>query len=266
MAATGSDHAVESTTDQLQVCPVCEATDIEAEVYGFNGLCQACGFVIQETTTPDELPDWVASTDSTATSEQPSWQDHCTVTNATEAQLADAFGLIEAFSDHLPLSADLRAATAEAYGRAFRAELTDGRATADMVAACLRVGSVQQDTPIPTGRLTALDRVSKTTFRACRQELQSELEYPAAAVSPARYLWLFEAELDVDPTTLSETQAFLESISDETVLVSKSPAGIAAAGLYWTADGITQQAVADVAGVTTETIRLRSTDFEEVVE
>jgi transcription initiation factor TFIIB len=266
MAATGSDHTVDSTTDQQQVCPVCEATDLEADVYGFDGLCQACGFVIQDTNTQDELPDWVGGTESTAPAKHTSWQEHCQVTNATEAQLADAFGLIEEFSDHLPLPTDQRAAAAEAYGRAFRAELTDGRATEDMIAACLRVGSVQNDMPIPTGRLTALESVSKTTFRACRQDIQSELEYPTVAVSPAKYRWLFEAELDVAASTLSEAQSFLESISDETVLVGKSPAGIAAAGLYWTADDITQQAVADVAGVTTETIRLRVTDFEEVVE
>jgi len=256
---------VESTADQPQACPVCEATDLEANVYGFDGLCQVCGFVIQDRNPQAELPDWVRNGESTATSEHPSWQEHCQVTNATEAQLADAFGVIEAFSDHVPLPTDLRAAAAEAYGSTFRAELTDGRATEDMIAACLRVGSVHNDTPIPTGRLTTLDSVSETTFRACRRDIQSELEYQAAAVSPAKYLWIFESELDVAAATLTETQAFLESINDETVLVGKSPAGIAAAGLYWTADEITQQAVADVAGVSTETIRLRITDFEEVV-
>ena len=46
-------------------------------------------------------------------------------------------------------------------------------------------------------------------------------------------------------------------------LVGKDPAGVAAGGLYYTADSLTQQTVAETVGVSTETIRLRAADLRE---
>lgn len=245
-------------------CPVCETASLDVDAYGFDRLCTACGFVVHETTEGDVIPDWVQSTDSTDESEHEPWQDYCRVTNGTEAQLADAFGLIEEFSDKLPIPIEVRKHTAQLYTTAFRADLTDGRKTESMVAACLRIGSLQATKPIPVGRVTTLPSVSSSALRECRRAVKSEIEEQTTAVSPVAYLWLFEVALEIEASILADAKSLLETVEDSDSLVGKDPAGIAAAGVYFTGTDLTQQAVADPVGVSTETIRLRVADLNEV--
>lgn len=253
-----------SALDDAAGCPVCETSSLDEAAYGFDGLCTTCGFVVHETADRDVIPEWVRSTDSTEEPDHEPWEAYCRITNGTEAQLADAFGMIEEFSDDLPIPIEVRKQAAKLYTTAFRAELTDGRKTDSMVAACLRVGSLQAEKPIPISRVTALESVSASTFRECRRDVKTEIEDQIMAVSPVAYLWLYEADLEIAASTLADTKALLESAEDSDSLVGKDPAGIAAAGVYHTTTDLTQQDVADPVGVSTETIRLRVGDLKEV--
>lgn len=253
-----------SAIDDAAGCPVCETSTLDEAAYGFDGLCTTCGFVVHETADRDVIPEWVRSPDSTEEDDHEPWEAYCRVTNGTEAQLAEAFGLIEEFSDTLPIPCEVRKHTAELYTTAFRAELTDGRKTDSMVAACLRVGSLQAEKPIPIGRLTALESVSSSALRECRRVVKSEIEEQITAVSPVAYLWLFEAELGIGESILADTRALLKTVADSDSLIGKDPAGIAAAGVYFNSTDLTQQAVADPVAVSTETIRLRVADLKEV--
>lgn len=254
------------TVGEQQACPVCDTAGIADDAYRFDGMCTACGFVIHDSAEKDITPDWVRSDESTTNSEQDSWQEFCRITNATEEQLAAAFETIEDFADQLPLPADIREAAAQVYGSAFNAELTDGRATESMVAACVRAGSIQADKPIPTRRLTGLKPVSDGTFRSCYRDLQEEIDLPAGGVSPEAYLWFFDQAMSVSKSPIDRTREELQSISGANTLIGKDPVGIAAAALYRAGETITQQTVAEVAGVSTETIRLRAADIREVAE
>jgi len=63
-------------------------------VYDLNGICEECGFVLDKRNQID-VPQWaVDASDETATGQE-GWFEFCRVTNSTEQQLAEAFGLIE---------------------------------------------------------------------------------------------------------------------------------------------------------------------------
>jgi len=243
-------------------CSICDGQAVEADIYGLNGICTDCGFVLQANT--DAIPEWAIANSDPESSSQEDWEIFCRVENATEQQLAESFGVIESISAQFGLPTEIRAKTAEIYGRAFRAEVTDGRETASMVAACLRIASLQATKPIPTGRLTELDMVDGSLFRQSCSVLQSAVDITAPLAEPASYLWFLKQVLTIDSQIVSTTSELLQSVSETDALVGKDPAGIAAGGLYCTADPFTQQTVADAVGVSTETIRLRAADIREV--
>lgn len=251
----------EATSSHPDDCPVCDGGAVEADVYGLKGICVDCGFVLQADT--ETIPEWAIPDGDDDSPSRDNWETFCRVRNATEQQLAEAFGDIESISAQFALPPDLRAEAAQIYGRAFRAEVTDGRETVSMVAACLRIGSLQATQPIPTGRLTETDAVDSSLFRQSCSVLQSAVNITAPPVEPASYLWFLEHELAVDSQTVSTTEELLRSVSGMDALVGKDPAGVAAGGLYYTADSLTQQTVAETVGVSTETIRLRAADLRE---
>jgi len=261
-AAWESIRMSESDAPVPDSCPLCDGGAVEPDEYELNGICLDCGFVLQADT--DAIPEWAISDTDPQSLCRNNWETFCRVKNATEQQLAESFGVIESISDQFELPIDLRAETAEIYGRAFRAEVTDGRETESMVAACLRIASLQATNPIPTGRLTELDTVDRSLFRQSCSVLQSAVDITTPPAEPASYLWFLKQVLTIDQQTVSTTKELLQSVSETDALVGKDPAGIAAGGLYFTADSFTQQTVADAVGVSTETIRLRTTDIREV--
>ena len=244
-----------------EVCPICDGEEVETDVYGLNGICLECGFVLQADS--DAIPDWASPDADSSTGSQEDWITFCRVENATEQQLAEAFGEIETIATRFELPTELREKTADIYCRAFRAEATDGRDTSSMIAACLRVASLQATKPIPTGRLTEHSTVESSKFRLCYSVLQSDLDLTASPVEPVSYLWFLRQMLSVSPETVETTTDLLASVNASDAFVGKDPAGVAGAGLYCAAESFTQQTIADTVGVSAETIRLRAADLTE---
>ena len=251
----------DSNHSPSEVCPICDGEEAETDVYGLTGICLECGFVLQADSDP--IPEWAMPDADSSSGSREDWATFCRVENATEQQLAEAFGEIETIATQFELPTDLREKTADIYGRAFRAEATDGRDTASMIAACLRTASLQATKPIPTGRLTEQTAVDPSIFRQCRSVLHSDLEITAPPVEPVSYLWFLQQMLSVPPQAVETTTDLLESTSDLDAFVGKDPAGVAGAGLYNVADSFTQQTIADTVGVSAETIRLRSADLQQ---
>ncbi len=253
------DEANSSPADN---CPVCDGEAVEADVYGLSGICLDCGFVLQADT--DAIPEWAIPDSDSVGPSRDDWEAFCRVQNSTEQQLAEAFGAIESVAARFELPTDLRAETARIYCHAFRAEVTDGRETESMVAACLRIASLQVKKPIPTGRLTEAGAVNRSSFRQSCSVLQSVVDITPPPVEPVSYLWFLQQVLALKAQTVATTSEILQSVGSTDALVGKDPAGIAAGGLYYAADSLTQQTVADAVGVSTETIRLRAADLREV--
>lgn len=242
-------------------CPVCNSGSIEGDVYGLNGICLDCGFVLQA--DMDSIPEWAIPNGDSKSSISDDWETFCRVQNSTEQQLAEAFNMIETIAAPFNLPTDLRGKAAAIYGRAFRAGETDGRDTGSMVAACLRFASLQATKPIPTGRLVELSVVDASIFRQSYRGLQSAVEITAPPVEPVSYLWFLKQVLTLDSQTVERTSNVLGKVASVDALVGKDPSGIAAAGVYCTTDSCTQQTVADAVGVSTETVRLRAADIQE---
>jgi transcription initiation factor TFIIB len=251
------------SADQSQICPVCDSTNIESNVYNLTGICKECGFVLDQEGSVD-IPEWASDIGDGTQTSQEAWLDYCRVTNGTEQQLAEAYATLEEIADKLPLRTQIRKESSRVYATAFRAEVTDGRDTKNMIAACLRIGSRQVGYPVPVKRLTQIDGISSTAFHKCVDAVCSVTEKKLTLVNPTEYLWFLERLLGLQEAHTEAARDLLQSIEQTGHLVGKNPAGIAAATVYETVDSVTQQQVADAVGVSTETIRLRATDIAEI--
>lgn len=249
---------------QVESCPACEGEDIDRSIADLDGVCTQCGYVVQDgsETTP---PDWLVPSDQAEQSNQQSWAEVSTVRNATEEQLIQAFATLEELGDSLPLDVSLRREAADVYCEAFLAKTTDGRDTTCVVAACVRLASLECEQPIPTGRITELPSVDAKQFQLSYAALCEDLDRTPPVLKPVDYVPFLAGRLGLTEEQRRAGTRRLEKVAGEPSLVGKDPVGIAAGALYLSSDETTQSDVADAAGVSTETIRQRVAQLRELV-
>ena len=244
---------------EKNVCPVCGSTDFDDGPSGIGPVCVICGAVVASDVEADILPS--SSSDHTKDRE---WSDYYSVSNSTEQQIASAFAFLEDLSDSLTASTDVRERTAELYGDLALNNITDGRSMKAVIAATIIFAGRELNEPHPTGRVAELAGVELPKIRSAQSAMRSELGELSPYCPPGEYLPELAQFLELDTAVEATAQEVLEEL-DEYRLGGKHPAAVAGAALYLSAEGdITQRAVAQVAGVTTETVRVRVKMCREV--
>ena len=245
-------------------CPACDCRDIDESVCDFDGVCSECGFVIHDSTNPTQ-PEWVLIDGHQEETRQEDWLEVCRVRDATEKQLAQAFAAIENIAQDLGLATDIRRAAADAYCESFHKKTTDGRDTTSFIAVCVRIASLELEKPIPTSRLTETQNVDGTKFRQSYTAFREELEITPPTIGPVDYIWFLSKTLNLDESEVQATEQSLKAVANESSLVGKDPSGIAAAAIYLEGQNYTQSTVAEAVGVSTETIRVRANQLQELL-
>lgn len=246
-------------------CPACSAENTDDSIDAFEAVCDNCGFVIREDVNSVSL-EWEVTNGTFQRSENQDWLTECRVRNATEQQLARAFEILEDFAAQINLSDEVHEGTVDIYCDAFRVGLTDGRKTTCVVATCLCLSSRRAKVPIPTSRLLEFDDVDRTKFSRIRLALCEELDLELETPRPSGYIPFLESELELTNEEVQEVEQLLTSVEGVQKLVGKDPAGTAAGGVYILQQDLTQGQLAEVVGVSTETVRQRVNDFREVVD
>ena len=248
---------------QRESCPACETDNIDGSVAAFEGICETCGFVIRDETNSVSL-EWEVADGEFGYPETRDWMSECRIRNATEQQLAEAFETLEEFANHLGLSNEVRKETSDIYCDAFRAKLTDGRATACIVAACLRLASRRTGIPIPMSRLTEFSDVDEKKFHSSHLALCNELNIDPRMPKPPEYISFIQLVLGLTDADREAAEQFVSKVGGKQAFVGKDPAGIAAGGVYLLQDDLTQSDVAKAVGLSTETVRQRIQQLREV--
>lgn len=253
-----------NNTQAIEPCPACESNDIDCSVDSLDGVCTQCGYVIQ-TNAEREPSDWLVPQDEVKQSACQSWDEFCPVRNATEQQLVQALSTLEKISDRLTLGSELRRESAEVYCEAFLAKTTDGRDTECLVPACVRLASLECEYPVPTGRLTETSDVGVKQFRLSYTALCEDLDTTPSMVVPADYIPFLAGQLTLADAQREKSIQRLANVAEDPSLVGKNPVGIASGAVYLTTGRLTQSDVAEVAGLSTETVRQRVAQLRELV-
>lgn len=255
---TESDHqAIES-------CPACDSDEIDRSVEPLDGICENCGLVIERGNNSLAL-DWTVSEGGFISANEQEWCDVCQVRNSTEKQLSKAFGKIEAITNRLAIPDGICEATVDLYCDGFREGVTDGRDTGCFVAACLRLGSRRINKPVPSGRITEPSHIEEQKVHQSRLALSEKLDLEFKTPTPADYLQFLSLELTLKEKEMNRTESLLQITEHEQEFIGKDPAGIAAGGVYLTAEGTTQSDVANAVGVSTATVRHRIEQLQDYV-
>jgi len=245
------------------VCPVCGGSDLQDITEVSHPVCSACAYVVgPETETPTPLDE----DDPSSTREGESWDEYYSVTNSTEQQVASAFECLEGLGDELMLSDEVRLQVADVYASASETNLTDGRSTQLMIAAAICIGGREVEKPRPIERVAKAAEIQVDRVKGTVRLYQQKLNRGYTGISAAKYVPYLCADIGVDEAVENQAIKVIERFENQDERADMHPAGIAGAAVYFAADNpVTQRQIATVAGVTSETIRVRLNDLREVI-
>lgn len=244
-------------------CPNCSSTELDSSIVDASPVCEDCGLVVDNLSDGINLPE---IEDSKEQGSDESWKDHVSVSNSTEANVAEAFAQIEAIADAFGLSSRTRAKASETFANAAIAGITDGRSTEAIVATAVYLAARHTGEPCPITRIVEPVDTDHSRVVQYTSLLQTQLETRFNIASATDYLTFFERELELDATIVEHAQAILAE-KPEDRKQGANPVGFTAAALYLGGDGkFTQRELADASGITTETVRVRVGDLRRFRE
>lgn len=251
-----------STHQPSAVCQACGKQSLTTLSGRPERVCTTCGFVVDTDTSVPSTPlcDGAGGGDTPA-----SWTEYYTVHNSTEQQVATAFERLEAVGDQLHLSVEAHESSAERYAAVQIAGITDGRSTAAMITAAICVGTRSIQRPLPADRVAEANDCDASRVKQYARLYQAKLDQELSICDPAAYVAWLCADGQFSGSVESDAEAILREAGDGPPLGS-NPASVAGAAVYLAVEGaVTQRTIADLVGVTPETICLRVGDLREVL-
>jgi transcription initiation factor TFIIIB Brf1 subunit/transcription initiation factor TFIIB len=250
-------HAVGGSSE----CGICGSTGSLEELDNVGQVCRSCGGVVAIADEFDSV-NFVSAEES----EERTWLEFSKVRTSTEAEVRDAFEFIEEFANQLTLPSEVRVRAAEIYADAAVESITARRSGREVVAAIIAVASRELKRPLPNERIAQAANMESARLGQLIRFVQKELDRSTVPNSPAAYVHSLALSLNLDEPTERTARAILREVPGEQT-GGCNPGGLAAAALYLGGDGqVTQREVADAAGVTGETIRVRVKDCREALQ
>ncbi|GGL41755.1 transcription initiation factor IIB [Halarchaeum grantii] len=186
-----------------------------------------------------------------------------------ERNLGHGLGEVQRVASVLDIDNTLREQACQLFRSAQSEDLLVGRSIEAMAAASAYAACRCNGRSLPLADVVEAARVGENRVTNTYATLNEELGLPAQPMQPHAYLPRLASDLDVPDRVRRRARALAEHAEDECIAQGASPPGFAAACLYHAAREpeyrLTQTEVADVAGVTTTTVRNhRETLLEEL--
>lgn len=197
------------------------------------------------------------------------WQERIRVTGAGERNLQLALTEVTRMSSALGIPESTREAASVVYREALDADLLKGWSIEGVATGCLYIACRKDGIPRSLDEFETVSRVERTEIGRSYRNLVSELDIEMEPVEPERFVPRFCSELDASPAVQRRAVDILERAADAGLHSGKSPTSLAGSAIYLAGilcdERQTQSAIADVAKVTTPTIRKRYREQLEVV-
>ncbi|GGN24969.1 transcription initiation factor IIB [Halarchaeum nitratireducens] len=186
-----------------------------------------------------------------------------------ERNLSHGLGEVQRIGSVLDVDNTLREQACQLFRSAQSEDLLVGRSIEAMAAASVYAACRCNGRTLPLADVVEAARVGENRVTNAYATLNENLGLPAQPMQPHAYLPRLASDLDVPQRVQRRARALTEHAEDECIPQGASPTGFAAACLYHAAQEaeyrLTQTEVADVAGVTTTTVRNhRETLLEEL--
>ena len=177
------------------------------------------------------------------------------------------FTEIQRLASRLELPDSLTERACVLFESAQNAALLQGRSIEGFAAAAVytvcRTASVSRT----LGEVVAESTADEDELKVAYDALNRELGLPTGPIHPREYLARFASTLDVPSEIERRARALAAEATDSGLATGRNPSGVAAACLYTAARErsfeLTQKAVADVADVSSVTVRSTYHDLQE---
>ncbi|WP_227375871.1 transcription initiation factor IIB [Haladaptatus halobius] len=193
------------------------------------------------------------------------WDERFRTRNSKERNLKQALGEIDRMASALGLPKNVRETASVIYRRALKEDLLPGRSIEGVATASLYAAARQTGVPRSLDEVASVSRIDGMEFKRTYRYIVRELGLEVKPADPVQYLNRFESEVDLGAETKRRAHELLSTAQKAGVTSGKSPIGLAAAALYAAAlledEDLTQDAVSEISGVSTVTIRNRYHDL-----
>lgn len=248
-------------------CPQCGETGV-SRLSGTSDeedteVCEECGHILGSPIAGENPRVGFEPDASTITDSGSPWSGFSTVSDGTEANIARALAQVDSVASALSVSEGVKKHSAELYAEAMIEDFTEGRKMKNVVAACVRIATHKEAEVYPDSEIVDATGVNHDTLKNTSKALHRELKIPQRIPVAGDYLTYLSGELGVGESGVEEAVEILQEV-DPMLMSGKSPISYAAASLYLASGReVTQREAAVVAGITTETVRVRLRELEE---
>jgi transcription initiation factor TFIIB len=272
-------------------CSECGKTAVGVDADGIE-YCQECGVVLDDQPIERTEPSWTPRDERrTGPSTSHLWLQKGTtigkakgVSNSEVAKLThynnrlayDEKSLLRGLREVRSLAAalDVPSSTAEQsaylYRKAANANLLQGRSMDAIAAACVYIAARRNGPPLTFSGVATASPVSESDISTAYRTVLSELDLTMRPPEPQEFLPRIASRMGVPHSVQREAAQILATATEAGVHIGQSPPGVAGAAVYGAAKradpDITQDDVADVAGVSPVTLSRQWQNLKDTLE
>ena len=195
------------------------------------------------------------------------WDSRSKSQTATDRNLRQALNELNRLKDKLTISSSVLEKAAYIYRKALDKKLVRGRSISALIAASLYAACRDAETPRTLKDVAEAANVTRKDISRCYRLLYLELELKMPVVDSIQCIPRISSKLKVTEKIKRFAAKILKETQERQETAGKDPMGLAAAALYFSCVingvSITQQTLAEAAGVTEVTIRNRYKALKE---
>ncbi|MCH8908358.1 MAG: transcription initiation factor IIB [Candidatus Heimdallarchaeota archaeon] len=195
------------------------------------------------------------------------WNSRSRIHSSEDRNLTKAMRELDRLVSQLTLPKTVKETASIIYRNALKANLIRGRSIEEMISAATYAAARQRHLPRTLDEIASQSRINKKELGRAYRLLVTELKLKIPLADPINYIVRFASELKLEGTVTREAREILIHAKRKKLVMGKDPVSLAAASIYIAGilhnKQLTQQGIADIAGVTEVTIRNR---YKELVK
>ena len=195
------------------------------------------------------------------------WDSRSQVHESVDRNLRQALNELYRLKDKLAISSSVLEKAAYIYRKALDKKLVRGRSISALIAASLYAACRDAETPRTLKDVAEAANVTRKDISRCYRLLHLELELKMPVVDSIQCIPRISSKLKITEKIKRFAAKILKETQERQESAGKDPMGLAAAALYYSCVkngiSITQQTLAEAAGVTEVTIRNRYKALKE---
>ncbi|MHA2089267.1 MAG: transcription initiation factor IIB [Candidatus Kariarchaeaceae archaeon] len=194
------------------------------------------------------------------------WNSRSRIHSSNDRNLTKAMRELDRLSSQLVLPRAVKETASIIYRNALKANLIRGRSIEEMISAAVYAAARQRHLPRTLDEIAGHSRINKKELGRAYRLLLTELNLNIPLADPINYITRFATELGLEGLVTKEAREIMIKAKEKRLLMGKDPVSLAAAAIYISGilhnKQLTQQGIAEIAGVTEVTIRNR---YKELV-